>query len=114
MYKWLHTATPDQHKALAKAAKTSVGHLKHIAFGRRGVTAELAIRIAAASYTLKVLALRLDQRDLCPACGTCPFAAGEPMPAPTTILRPPVKGAKANGAKATPRSKKADSAALTA
>lgn len=93
MRKWLTLASIEQTEALAQAAKTSVPHLRHIAAGRRGATAELAQRLAAASYTLKVTALRLDQRDLCEACGVCPFAVGEPMPAPATMLKPKVRKA---------------------
>lgn len=73
MSHWLRTATSDQRKQLAKAAKTSFAHLQHIASGRRGVTAELAQRLSAASLTLPK-ALRLDARALCKACSTCPLA----------------------------------------
>lgn len=73
MSRWLRVATPENTKALAKAAKTSVEHLKHIARGRRGVSAELAQRLAAASRTLRHRALYLDQRELCEVCGACPL-----------------------------------------
>jgi hypothetical protein len=71
--KWLRLASPDQARTLAKAASTSVPHLRHIAAGRRGVSAELAQQLASASKTLKVKALLLDQRLLCVACGVCPI-----------------------------------------
>jgi len=71
--KWLRLATPDNARELAKAANTSVVHLHHIGAGRRGVSAALAQRLAHASETLKVKALRLDQRLLCEACGSCPI-----------------------------------------
>lgn len=71
--KWLRAATPDQARALAKAADTSVPHLRHIAAGRRATSADLAQRLAHASKTLKVRALYLDQRSLCKACGACPL-----------------------------------------
>lgn len=71
--KWLHLATPANARELAKAAHTSVVHLHHIGAGRRGVSAMLAQRLAHASETLKVKALRLDQRLLCKACGSCPI-----------------------------------------
>jgi hypothetical protein len=71
--KWLRFATPDQARTLAKAANTSVPHLRHIAAGRRGVSAELAQQLANASKTLKIKALLLDQRLLCAACGACPI-----------------------------------------
>jgi hypothetical protein len=73
MYKWLRLATPDQARALAKVAKTSVPHLRHIAAGRRQVSAELGQRLAGASRTLQTRALYLDQRDICKACGACPL-----------------------------------------
>jgi hypothetical protein len=71
---WLDIATPTQARQFAKAAKTSVPHLRHIAAGRRSVSAEMGQRLAAASKTLGVRALYLDQRALCPACGVCPIA----------------------------------------
>lgn len=71
---WLRLATPDQARALAKAADTSVPHLRHISAGRRSVSAEFAQRLAAASRTLKTRALYLDQRELCKACAACPLA----------------------------------------
>lgn len=70
---WLKLATPEQKRELAKAAGTSVPHLQHIGAGRRSMSAETAQRLAAASRTLKVRALRLDQRLLCKACGVCPL-----------------------------------------
>lgn len=73
MYKWLQRATPEQAQKVAKAAKTSRAHLRHIATGRRKVSADLAQRLAAASRDLHVRALYLDQRDICKACGICPL-----------------------------------------
>ena len=72
--KWLDIATPDQARALAKAADTSVPHLRHIAAGRRNVEPPLGQRIAKASRTLGKRALYLDQRDLCRICAICPLA----------------------------------------
>lgn len=66
---WLSLATPDQARALAKAADTSVPHLRHIAHGRRAPSCDLAWALADASRTLGVRALYLDQRELCAACG---------------------------------------------
>lgn len=80
MFKWLKTATPAQKKALAKAAKSSVGQLKHLASGRRGASAELAQRLAAASRELHIRALYLDQRDICEACGACPLVEQRAKP----------------------------------
>jgi len=71
---WLHFATPDQARAVAKEAGTSVAHLRHVAHGRRRMSADLAQRLAAASMILHKSALRLSQRDLCAACQRCPLA----------------------------------------
>ena len=72
--KWLKAATPEQARELAKAADTSVAHLRHVAAGRRGITAEMAQRLAHASKTLHSRALYLDQQLLCEACAKCPIA----------------------------------------
>lgn len=74
MRDWLHMATPDDAREVAKLADTSVPHLRHIAAGRRNMSAELAQKLAHASRELHVLALRLDQRELCKACARCPLA----------------------------------------
>ena len=75
--RWLAAATPEQAKALAKAAKTSVPHLRHIAHGRRGVSADLAQRLWHASIGVTVASETdlppLDQRTLCDACHKCPL-----------------------------------------
>lgn len=71
---WLAAATPAEARAFAKRAKTSVPHLRHIAKGRRGITAALAQRLSIASHGMNV-ALRLQQTDLCAACGACPLLA---------------------------------------
>jgi hypothetical protein len=80
MYRWMKRATPAQKKALAKAAGSSVGQLKHLAAGRRGASAEHAQALAAASRTLHVRALYLDQRDICQACGQCPLVEQRKAP----------------------------------
>ena len=71
---WLHNTTPAQAKAMAKAAGTSVPHLRHIAAGRRLMSAELAQRIAHASTVDG--APKLHQQDLCRACMKCPLVQG--------------------------------------
>lgn len=72
---WLRAAEPDQARLLAKSAKTSVAHLRHVAAGRRNVSAEFAQRLAHASRTLKLpKSLELDQKTLCIACSRCPIA----------------------------------------
>jgi plasmid maintenance system antidote protein VapI len=69
---WLQAATPDEARQLAKAAKTSVPHLRHIAKGRRGISADLAQRLAHASGGLPTV-LALYQTQLCDACKRCPL-----------------------------------------
>jgi plasmid maintenance system antidote protein VapI len=73
---WLQAATPIEARQLAKAAKTSVPHLRHIAKGRRGISADLAQRLAHASASLP-RALHLYQTHLCEACGRCPLVTGK-------------------------------------
>lgn len=77
---WMRRATPVQKKALAKAAKTSLGQLKHLSSGRRSASAGLAQKLAAASHTLGHRALYLDQRDICKDCGTCPLVEQRAKP----------------------------------
>jgi len=69
--KYLATATPDEARAFAKAAKTSVPYLRHVAAGRRGVSADQAQRLAHAAA--KVGASGITQRALCEACAKCPL-----------------------------------------
>lgn len=73
MTKWLAEASSVQIKTLAKGAGTSVQHLHHIAGGRRKVGADLAQRLAQASMELP-RSLRIDARQLCVTCATCPLA----------------------------------------
>jgi hypothetical protein len=73
LQEWLDAATPGEIVQLAKDAKTSVPQLRHIAKGRRAASAALAQRLAHASRRFNP-ALRLDQRQLCAACGKCPYA----------------------------------------
>lgn len=80
IYRWRKIATPAQKKALAKAAKTSDNQMKHLSSGRRGASAEMAQRVAAASRTLGHRALYLDQRDLCAACAVCPLVEQRAKP----------------------------------
>lgn len=73
---WLHNTTPDQAKAMAKAASTSVPHLRHIAAGRRQMSADLAQRIAHAASEVPDTP-ELFQVDLCAACRKCPLLNGK-------------------------------------
>ena len=72
--KWLRVATPDQARELAKIADTSVAYLRHVGAGRRGMTADIAQRLAHASRQLHTRALYLDQQALCESCANCPIA----------------------------------------
>lgn len=72
---WLQVATTEEARAFAKAAGTSVPHLRHIATGRRGISADMAQRLAHASiiggygYGFP----KLKQQELCAACKRCPL-----------------------------------------
>jgi hypothetical protein len=65
--------TPDQARRLARLADTSVPHLRHVAAGRRNMSAELAQQLAAASARFGKPPLLLKQVDLCRACSICPI-----------------------------------------
>jgi hypothetical protein len=71
--KFLATATPDDARAFAKAGKTSVPYLRHVAAGRRGVSAEQAQRLAHAAKKVGGAAAFITQRALCEACAMCPL-----------------------------------------
>lgn len=73
---WLHRSDPKQAQALAAHAETSVPHLRHIAAGRRQMSAGLAQRLAAASRKLGLPDLELHQQDMCSACRRCPLVNG--------------------------------------
>jgi hypothetical protein len=73
VYRWLGIATPAQAQQVAKIAKTSVPYLRHVAAGRRQVSADLAQRLSNASRSLNVRALIMDQQELCKACSVCPL-----------------------------------------
>lgn len=74
MRDWLKTATPDQAREVAKLAESSVAHLRHIAAGRRNMSADLAQRLVHASKQLHQRNLYMDQQELCVACAKCPIA----------------------------------------
>lgn len=74
MSRWIDANTPEAVAAVAKAAKTSVAHLHHIAKGRRKARADLAMRIADATYAVSEPVTHLDQRDLCATCARCSLA----------------------------------------
>ena len=68
--KWLKTVTTLQAMTLAKAAGTSVPHLRHVAAGRRNLSADLAQRLA---HVRLPHVLPLLQVELCAACSRCPL-----------------------------------------
>lgn len=74
---WMSNATTGEQIKLAKAAKTSRGHLYHLSSGARTAGADLAKRLEIASTVLrnanKKLPL-LKRTELCPACGSCEYA----------------------------------------
>lgn len=74
MRDWLKEARPSEARQVAEIAGTSVPHLRHIAAGRRHMSADLAQRLAHASRELLIVKLYLDQRELCKACSVCPLA----------------------------------------
>lgn len=75
MKDWLKSATPEQARAVAKVAETSVPHLRHIAAGRRNMSAELAQKLAHSSKELHIRALYMNQQELCRACAKCPLVS---------------------------------------
>jgi hypothetical protein len=54
MRDWLKKALPMEARQVAKIAGTSVPHLRHIAAGRRQMSADLAQRLAHASQELMI------------------------------------------------------------
>lgn len=67
---WLKTVSTLEARAVAKAAGTSVPHLRHVAAGRRKVSAALAQRLA---HVRVAHVLPLVQTELCDACSRCPL-----------------------------------------
>lgn len=70
---WLRLASPQDARDLARFAKTSVPHLRHIAAGRRGISPELAQRLAHGSGNFNPI-FQLSQTELCRTCARCPLA----------------------------------------
>lgn len=65
---FLREHEPDTTRMVAKAAKTSVPYLRHVAAGRRGITCEMAERLAQATKQFTGIT-RLKRGDLCATCG---------------------------------------------
>jgi hypothetical protein len=63
--------TPEQRRRIAELAKTTEGSLRHVQFGRRQASAEMAIRIEAAAAKC---GLKIKRESLCAACGGCTLA----------------------------------------
>jgi plasmid maintenance system antidote protein VapI len=68
---WLRDISPTEARAAAKVAGTSVPHLRHIAAGRRGISADLAQRLVHGANMETNGGL--DQQELCDACRKCPL-----------------------------------------
>lgn len=68
---FLKSISPEDARAVAKLADTSVPHLRHIAAGRRNMSCELAWSLAEASsaHFGARSKFSLDQTELCAACG---------------------------------------------
>lgn len=75
--KLFQSMTPVQARQLTKMAGTSVPHLRHVATGRRNMSADLAQKLATASQKMKNPKLLLNQVDLCHACRVCPLLNGK-------------------------------------
>jgi len=67
----LKDLTPKQRAAIAKRARLNVDSLRQISTGRRGVTAETAIKIEKAAVKL---GHDIRRETLCAGCGVCEFA----------------------------------------
>ncbi len=76
LQRFFSVSTTDQARKLASGASTSVPHLRHVADGRRGMSAEFAQKLAKASTVFKDPRLHLLQVDLCAACRKCPLLNG--------------------------------------
>lgn len=61
-------------RLLAKRAGTSVATIRHIAAGRRRMTAEMAARLERASVGVPTLGNGyMDRSDICKTCANCPY-----------------------------------------
>lgn len=70
--KWLSAATPKEKSKLAKLAKTSISYLRHLANGRRKITAEQAARIESATQKIEKVPNVL-RGEISPTCAACPY-----------------------------------------
>jgi hypothetical protein len=67
----LSDLTPKQLRALALASGTSYDTLRHVASGRRGMSAEKAIVTEKAARRLRI---DIRREDLAAACAGCEYA----------------------------------------
>jgi hypothetical protein len=82
---WLPRASADERRRLAALSDTSLQHLRHIAAGRRGLSARKAAALEAASLEIHVSNLGLPpvlRTSSCAACAVCPQARA-------TLRQPP-------------------------
>lgn len=63
--------TPDQLRRLATLAQCSPASLRHVAAGRRSMSAEMAIRVERAAKRMR---LDLRREDMNSGCAGCEFA----------------------------------------
>lgn len=68
---WWRSASVDDKRSLARAVKSSVSTLRHVVYGQRAASADLAGRIETA------LGGELTRGDLCATCRACVYFKGE-------------------------------------
>ncbi len=64
--------TPAERKVFAQFAKSTDGSLRQVAEGRRGISADLAVRIEHA--VVKIGAKPISRMDLNATCRACEYA----------------------------------------
>lgn len=68
---WWRSASVDDKRSLAQAVKSSVSTLRHVVYGQRAASADLAGRIESA------LNGELTRGDLCETCRACVYFKGK-------------------------------------
>ena len=69
----LQDLTPGQLRILAALADCSAENLRHVISGRRGLSAQMAIRIEKAAKKLRPR-VELRREDMNVGCASCEFA----------------------------------------